>query len=214
MIFLKSFSHHFYIIFALFYGLSFLLQDSSQQSCDPTRCTVPDCRCSGLNIPGGFHPEEIPQIVLLAFDDAVNWDNWGYYSKLFPADGSRKNPNGCPIAMTLFVSHNYTDYCMIRKLHRRGIEIADHSLTHQVIFSLYMYLKAKYWVHYLMLYKICPESIQIFNMRKNGLFRTIAFLYRQCIHFRILHIYHSVPPTFQNSLSGLPSAASLHLQSS
>ncbi|GAB1598887.1 uncharacterized protein LOC115225681 [Argonauta hians] len=104
----------------------------AQQVCDPATCKAPNCRCSGVNIPGGFHPQDIPQMVLLTFDDAVNWDNWKYYLKLFPPDGRRKNPNGCPISMTLFVSHNYTDYCMVRKLHGRGIEIADHSLTHQV----------------------------------------------------------------------------------
>ena len=141
MSFLRRSSHPFNLIFIVFCNLSFILEVSSQQPCNPTRCTAPDCRCSGINIPGGFHPEEIPQMVLLAFDDAVNWDNWDYYSRLFPPDGNRKNPNGCPITMTLFVSHNYTDYCMVRKLHGRGIEIADHSLTHQVIFLLCMKIK-------------------------------------------------------------------------
>ncbi|XP_029652461.1 chitin deacetylase 7-like [Octopus sinensis] len=123
----NKYYHFVTIILAI---LSYL--GDGQQICDSTTCKAPNCHCSGVNIPGGFHPEDIPQIVLLSFDDAVNWDNWDYYLKLFPPDGRRKNPNGCPISMTLFVSHNYTDYCMVRKLHGRGIEIADHSLTHQV----------------------------------------------------------------------------------
>lgn len=71
-------------------------------------------------------------MVLITFDDAVNWDNWDFYLRLFPPDGSRRNPNGCPAAATLFVSNNFTDYCMVRKLHGRGLEIADHSLTHRL----------------------------------------------------------------------------------
>jgi hypothetical protein len=58
-------------------------------------------------------------MVLITFDDAVNWDNWELYLRLFPPDGSRRNPNGCPIGATFFVSHNFTDYCMVRKLHAR-----------------------------------------------------------------------------------------------
>lgn len=123
----NKYCHFVTVIFTI---LSYLVD--GQQICDSTTCKAPNCHCSGVNIPGGFHPEDIPQMVLLSFDDAVNWDNWDYYMKLFPPDGHRKNPNGCPISMTLFVSHNYTDYCMVRKLHGRGIEIADHSLTHQV----------------------------------------------------------------------------------
>ena len=31
-----------------------------------------DCYCGGNEIPGGFSPDQIPQFVLLTFDDAVN----------------------------------------------------------------------------------------------------------------------------------------------
>nr|KAG5703089.1 hypothetical protein BaRGS_012151 [Batillaria attramentaria] len=100
--------------------------------CSNSNCKLPDCHCPGHGIPGGYQPEEIPQMVLITFDDAVNWDNWEFYLRLFPPDGSRKNPNGCPIGATFFVSHNFTDYCMVRKLHARGQEIADHSLSHRL----------------------------------------------------------------------------------
>ncbi|XP_050399877.1 chitin deacetylase 7 [Patella vulgata] len=103
-----------------------------ENRCTPSNCKLPKCRCPGHSIPGGYKPEEIPQMVIITFDDAVNWENWGYYSRLFPPDGSRANPNGCPIGMTLFVSHNFTDYCMIKKIHARGNEIADHSVSHRL----------------------------------------------------------------------------------
>ncbi|XP_055956469.1 LOW QUALITY PROTEIN: chitin deacetylase 1-like [Patella vulgata] len=79
----------------------------------------------GIDIPGGYTRIETPQMVVITFDDASNWENWDYYRYLFPLDGSRVNPNGCPIAMTVFVSNNYTE------LHARGMEIADHSYTHK-----------------------------------------------------------------------------------
>ncbi len=31
-----------------------------------------DCYCGGKDIPGGYSPDQIPQFVLLTFDDAVN----------------------------------------------------------------------------------------------------------------------------------------------
>ena len=40
--------------------------------CDPAFCQIPDCYCGGNEIPGGFSPDQIPQFVLLTFDDAVN----------------------------------------------------------------------------------------------------------------------------------------------
>ncbi|XP_076465546.1 chitin deacetylase 7-like isoform X2 [Babylonia areolata] len=71
-------------------------------------------------------------MVLVTLDDHVNWSNWELYLRLFPPESSRRNPNGCPQAATFFVSHNATDYCMVRKLFARQMEIADHSVTHRM----------------------------------------------------------------------------------
>ena len=65
-----------------------------QERCDPSYCKLPDCWCGGTKIPGGYQPEEIPQFVLLTFDDAVNDLNKAFFEKLFK---DRYNPNGCPI---------------------------------------------------------------------------------------------------------------------
>jgi hypothetical protein len=62
--------------------------------CDPSYCRLPDCYCGGEQIPGGYRPEEIPQFVLLTFDDAVNGLNQKFFQELFK---DRLNPNGCPI---------------------------------------------------------------------------------------------------------------------
>ena len=65
--------------------------------CNPDVCRLPDCFCGGKNIPGGYKKEQIPQFVLLTFDDAINGINKEFFSKLF---NERYNPNGCPIKVS------------------------------------------------------------------------------------------------------------------
>ena len=85
-------------------------------------------------------------MIIITFDDAVNDENWSLYQKLFPE--TYKNPNGCPIHGTFYVSHQYSNYAMVQKLwnqgqHTRiltlidsklftaGHEIAVHSISHR-----------------------------------------------------------------------------------
>ncbi|EFN66446.1 hypothetical protein EAG_12595 [Camponotus floridanus] len=77
---------------------------------------------------GDYLPEEIPQIVLLTFDDSVNDLNKGLYADLF--EKGRKNPNGCPISATFYVSHEWTDYSQVQNLYASGHEIASHTVSH------------------------------------------------------------------------------------
>ncbi|OXU32100.1 hypothetical protein TSAR_002941, partial [Trichomalopsis sarcophagae] len=44
---------------------------------------------------------------------------------------NRKNPNGCPIRATFYVSHQYTNYRDVQQLWNLGHEIAVHSVTHR-----------------------------------------------------------------------------------
>lgn len=78
-------------------------------------------------ITGGFAAEEIPQLVLLTFDDSANDLNKGLYTDLF--EKGRTNPNGCPIAATFYVSHEWTDYSHVQNLYASGHEIASHSIS-------------------------------------------------------------------------------------
>lgn len=60
---------------------------------------------------------QIPQIILLTFDGAVNLNNYDHYLKIF--NGKRTNPNGCVIRGTFFMSHEYRwvqdeDACMMK----------------------------------------------------------------------------------------------------
>ena len=97
-------------------------------TCRPD-CQPPDCSCPRFSYP--LNQREIPQIVYFGFDDAVNVVMSSLYDRIFTED--RKNPNGCTIKMTLFVSHQYTDYKRVKGFYDRGHEIAVHSVTHTAI---------------------------------------------------------------------------------
>nr|XP_012136735.1 PREDICTED: uncharacterized protein LOC100878390 isoform X3 [Megachile rotundata] len=102
--------------------------DKPAAKCRRDVCLLPDCSCGGSDIPGDYLPEEIPQIVLLTFDDSVNDLNKGLYADLF--EKGRKNPNGCPISATFYVSHEWTDYSQVQNLYAAGHEIASHTVSH------------------------------------------------------------------------------------
>lgn len=89
-------------------------------------CNPPDCFCCRDKMPLQTH--NIPQMVFFTFDDAVNPQVANYYRKLFSP--KRRNPNGCPISMTLFVSHRNTVYGLVKEFYEKGMEIASHSVTH------------------------------------------------------------------------------------
>lgn len=61
-------------------------------------CQLPDCFCSndGTFIPKLMNASQIPQMIMITFDDAMNLENWDLYTKQLFTD-KRKNPNGCPI---------------------------------------------------------------------------------------------------------------------
>lgn len=105
--------------------------------CNKNTCKLPDCYCSenGTTIPNDFPRETVPQMVMITFDDAVNNNNLHIYDELFGQ--GRKNPNGCTIKGTFFLSHKYSNYSAVQDLNKRGHEIAVHSITHNS--------KEKYW---------------------------------------------------------------------
>ncbi|KAG0700094.1 MAM and LDL-receptor class A domain-containing protein 1 [Chionoecetes opilio] len=99
--------------------------------CDYTNCTLPDCFCSrdGTLTPANMEPSQVPQMITLTFDDAVNYENWNLYNQLFTE--TRTNPNGCPIHGTFYISHEYNNYQYAQQLWNDGHEIAVHSITHK-----------------------------------------------------------------------------------
>ncbi|CAG0896937.1 unnamed protein product [Cyprideis torosa] len=55
---------------------------------------------------------------------------WAVKNPAAERDG-RKNPNGCPIHATFYISHQYTNYRYVQELWNDGHEIAAHSITHR-----------------------------------------------------------------------------------
>jgi len=97
--------------------------------CDPSTCQLPDCRCGGPKIPLANHTaKDIPQLVVLTFDDSINDLNQRLYESIFHP--IRRNPNGCPISSTFYVSHEWTDYGHVQNMYSDGHEIASHSISH------------------------------------------------------------------------------------
>lgn len=66
-------------------------------------------------------------MILLTFDGAVNLNNYEHYKKVFNKE--RKNPNGCLIKGTFFISHEYSNYQMIQQLAHDGHEIGTETIS-------------------------------------------------------------------------------------
>ncbi|XP_011064867.1 PREDICTED: uncharacterized protein LOC105152345 [Acromyrmex echinatior] len=101
------------------------------ERCDTANCLLPYCFCSrdGTIIPGGLHPEETPQMIIMTFDGAINHNNFDHYQKIFTQD--RLNPNNCPLRGTFFISHEYCNYNMVQSLAHDGHEIATETISLQ-----------------------------------------------------------------------------------
>lgn len=99
------------------------------EPCTAENCKLPDCFCSGTVPPGGLTADQVPQIVMLTFDDQVDANFYQYQSAIL--GGQYVNPNGCPMTATFFVKHQDSDYFLVNELYSKGNEIADHSITHR-----------------------------------------------------------------------------------
>merc|ERR1711942_2598 len=102
--------------------------EEKAKPCTERLCQLPECFCSGIKVPKDLPAETIPQFVMPTFDDSINPNVAEFYDKLFK---DRKNPNGCPIRGTFYVTHEWNDYWLTKKLYSEGREIADHSITHE-----------------------------------------------------------------------------------
>ena len=104
-------------------------EKEEEGACDPATCVLPSCFCSadGTQAPGGLELENIPQMINIAFNGAVNGINMDIYQRLFKRE--RVNPNGCMVKGTFFVSHKYTNHSAVQELHRQGHEIGVFSVT-------------------------------------------------------------------------------------
>ncbi|GAV02037.1 hypothetical protein RvY_12650 [Ramazzottius varieornatus] len=98
------------------------LQVCPARPCNSSTCTAPRCRCGSSDIPNGMDPEDVPQMIIITFENAINEWTYSVYQSILRED--RKNPNGCPIKATFFVSHEWTDYSSVQNLYSSGHEMA------------------------------------------------------------------------------------------
>lgn len=95
--------------------------------CQPHLCRLPDCRCASTELGGDIAVKDIPQLVMVTFDDAITISNYEYAQTTV---ARYLNPDGCNGQATFYVSHEYTDYTKVHELWSQGHEIALHSITH------------------------------------------------------------------------------------
>ncbi|XP_069138689.1 uncharacterized protein [Argopecten irradians] len=134
-----------------------LVFSSSCSTCQTSsQCRPPDCFCCREQLGLNMRSSEVPQIVFFTFDDALTDKAAEFYNRLF--NNSRLNPNGCPISMTMFISHTDTQYNHVTEFHRRGMEIAAHSVTHNHMNQQNFYTEAKNQKQNLAKYGKLPES--------------------------------------------------------
>ncbi|KAI7868079.1 hypothetical protein BDF14DRAFT_1796138 [Spinellus fusiger] len=95
-------------------------------ACSPDTCKPPNCMCASQSPPGGLSPKDVPQMVVITFDDSVQEGLYQTALKML----NQKNPNGCPAHGTWYVSMQYTDFSLVQQWYANGHEVADHTFSH------------------------------------------------------------------------------------
>jgi len=75
-----------------------------------------------------FQTKAIPQIIMLSFTGTINAVFYEYYDAILAAN---KNPNGCDVTSTFFITDDGTDYKLAKSLYDRGCELGVNSLKGQ-----------------------------------------------------------------------------------
>ncbi|CAN8025913.1 unnamed protein product, partial [Ixodes persulcatus] len=83
---------------------------SPTKTCSIDNCKPPKCTCMSEKPPGGLSVADMPQFVMLTFDDAVTKQNMQFYQELLGGLKRKNKASGCGIAATFFVSAEYLDY--------------------------------------------------------------------------------------------------------
>ncbi|XP_065931202.1 chitin deacetylase 7 [Magallana gigas] len=94
---------------------------------DPaTNCQLPNCRCFlDSAVPGGLNVSDVPQLVVLTMDYALNEEYEPLYNQIF----SVANPNGCEIRGTFFVQDKSSNLGLVKRYADGGFEIGIGSVN-------------------------------------------------------------------------------------
>nr|XP_054924789.1 uncharacterized protein LOC126527589 isoform X2 [Dermacentor andersoni] len=126
--------------------------------CNEAVCSRPHCACASDKPPAGMRPDQVPQFVTLTFDDAVTVTNMAFYRELLEGFARKNKANGCGIAATFFVSHEYTDYAAVNALHSWGNEIAVHSISHRTDWDYWNTINSTQWEREMLDQKVMMET--------------------------------------------------------
>ena len=103
-------------------------QPDEAEMCGKLNCELPLCKCSNTERPAGIEFGDTPMMIGLTFNGVLTTP----LAKLFKniLNPVFKNPNGCPIQGTFFVSNTgngTSDYCLVQNLFNNNNEIASSS---------------------------------------------------------------------------------------
>ncbi|KAI3430406.1 hypothetical protein D9Q98_005001 [Chlorella vulgaris] len=83
--------------------------------------------------PAGLKRARTPQFVLFTHDDALTRTT---YDLMTSVTNGRRSLNGCPAVATYFTTAAGTDCNLVKDLHARGNEIADHTVNHPSLLTM------------------------------------------------------------------------------
>lgn len=97
--------------------------------CNENECRPPNCRCASTKNPAGLPPSDIPQFLMVTFDDALYQSMWSGYAQDMIMK-SAPDSLGCNARLTFYLTTMGTDFSLIQQAYDHGSEIADHTTTH------------------------------------------------------------------------------------
>lgn len=143
----------------------------AQGGCDPaTNWQLPNCRCFlDSAVPGGLNVTDVPQLVVLTMDYALNEEYEPLYNQIF----SVANPNGCEIRGTFFVQDKSSNLGLVKRYADGGFEIGIGSVNGTVPTierELISMFKSKEFVvckHFSQQLSFNPGDIKSLNKNRN-----------------------------------------------
>lgn len=99
---------------------------SAQYGCPQPGCGG-ECRCASRQAPGSIPHDELPQFILVTFDDGINVFS---ESLVQPVIGGLRNPDSSVALVTYFVTKVNTTPAVARERYLEGHELANHTSTH------------------------------------------------------------------------------------
>lgn len=98
--------------------------ENKKPVCGVDNCRLPLCKCSSTSGPTNVAFEDTPMMIALGFNGVLTTQHSFHIKKIL--NPIYKNPNGCPVQSTFFVSdkgRGATDYCLVQGLFRNHNEI-------------------------------------------------------------------------------------------